>query len=117
MEFHDRMEELYAVASLVVSRAGGSFLAEFTAVGLPMLLVPGTFAGAHQLQNAEPLQKAGAAVVVPDAELSGQRLLNEIRRLADDAGFGRLAAMARASREFGRPGAAATVARMLLELA
>ncbi|MFN2463351.1 MAG: undecaprenyldiphospho-muramoylpentapeptide beta-N-acetylglucosaminyltransferase [Candidatus Dormibacteria bacterium] len=98
-------------ADLVVARAGGG-VAEMIAVGVPMVLVPGAFAGGHQRLNADPLVAAGAAVVVPDEELSGVRLAGEVRRLATEPG--RLAAMAGASRAQGRPQAALTIARTLL---
>ena len=110
--FNDKMVEAYQSADLVVARAGGS-VAELTAVGLPMILVPGAFAGGHQRHNAEPLERAGAAVVVPDQEFSGVRLAGEVRRLAGAPA--RLQAMARASQALGRPRAALAIARTLLE--
>jgi UDP-N-acetylglucosamine--N-acetylmuramyl-(pentapeptide) pyrophosphoryl-undecaprenol N-acetylglucosamine transferase len=112
--FSDNMVEVLQQADLVVARAGGS-VAELTAVGLPMILVPGPFAGGHQRFNAEPLADAGAAIVVPDGELSGVRLAAEIRRLAADPS--RLGAMAAASRAAGKPRAAIAVAQEMLEAA
>src|SRR5439155_2240296 len=70
MAFDDDMPALMARADLVLCRAGVGTLAEFTAVGLPAILVPGTFGGGHQLENAAALAEAGAAVVVPDPELT-----------------------------------------------
>jgi UDP-N-acetylglucosamine--N-acetylmuramyl-(pentapeptide) pyrophosphoryl-undecaprenol N-acetylglucosamine transferase len=112
--FNDSMIDAYQASDLVIARAGGS-VAELTAVGLPMILVPGPFAGGHQRFNAEPLAEAGAAIVVPDEEFSGARLAAEIRRLAADSS--RLSAMAGASRALGRPRAALAVAQELLEAA
>ncbi|HEV1998060.1 MAG TPA: undecaprenyldiphospho-muramoylpentapeptide beta-N-acetylglucosaminyltransferase [Candidatus Dormibacteraeota bacterium] len=112
--FNDSMIEAYRAADLVVARAGGS-VAELTAVGLPMVLVPGSFAGGHQRANAEPLVRAGAAIEVPDEELSGVRLAGEVRRLARDPS--RLLAMGAASRTLGRPKAALAVAQALVEAA
>ena len=102
-------------ADLVIGRAGGSAMAEMTAVGVPMILVPGPFAGGHQRLNAEPLADAGAAVVVPDEEFSGVRLAAEVNRIAAEPG--RLAEMAVASRAQGKPRAALTIAQALLEAA
>ena len=99
-------------ADLVVGRAGGG-VAEMTAAGVPMILVPGPFAGGHQRLNAAPLADAGAAVVVPDEEFSGVRLAAEVTRIATEPG--RLASMAAASRAQGRPRAALAIARVLLE--
>jgi UDP-N-acetylglucosamine--N-acetylmuramyl-(pentapeptide) pyrophosphoryl-undecaprenol N-acetylglucosamine transferase len=113
--FSAEMAGLLAEADLVVARAGGSAVAEMTAVGVPMILVPYPFAGGHQRFNAEPAVSAGAAVLVPDAELSGVRLATEVQRLA--AHPDRLASMAAASRGLGCPGAARAVARALLEAA
>ena len=112
--FTEAVLELLAGADLVLSRAGGSALAEATALGNPLILVPYPHAGAHQRFNAEPVAAAGAAVVVPDEELSGVRLVAEVTRLARDPA--RLAAMRRASLRFGRPDAAADVAQLVLGL-
>jgi UDP-N-acetylglucosamine--N-acetylmuramyl-(pentapeptide) pyrophosphoryl-undecaprenol N-acetylglucosamine transferase len=113
--FNDNMADLVASADLLVARAGGSAIAEMTAVGVPMVLVPYPHAGGHQRFNAEPVAQAGAAVVVPDQEFSGVRLVETVRRLnADPGGIWR---MAQASLDFGRPDAAQTVARVVLEAA
>ena len=102
----------------MLARAGGSFIAEMTAIGLPMILVPYPHAGGHQRFNAEPAARAGAAVVVPDEELSGVRLLAEVTRLADEAGTrGGCGGMAAASLGLGRPDAAEHVARVVVEAA
>jgi UDP-N-acetylglucosamine--N-acetylmuramyl-(pentapeptide) pyrophosphoryl-undecaprenol N-acetylglucosamine transferase len=83
-------------------------------VGVAAILVPYPHAGAHQQANAAWLADQGAAVVVPDAELDGKRLLAEARRLRDDA---TRAAMADAARRLGRPDAAARIAEELLAMA
>jgi UDP-N-acetylglucosamine--N-acetylmuramyl-(pentapeptide) pyrophosphoryl-undecaprenol N-acetylglucosamine transferase len=113
--FSDAMAGLMESADLIVARAGGSAIAEMTAVGAPMVLVPYPHAGGHQRFNAEPVAKAGAAIVVPDEEFSGVRLVETVRRLqADPAGLLR---MAQASLDFGRPDAAEAVARIVAEAA
>jgi UDP-N-acetylglucosamine--N-acetylmuramyl-(pentapeptide) pyrophosphoryl-undecaprenol N-acetylglucosamine transferase len=110
----DRMADALVAADLVVGRAGSSTCAELTAVGVASILVPYPYAGAHQRLNAAFLADAGAAILVPDAELDGERLLAEATVLRDD---GRRGAMADAARVLGRPDAARTLADELLALA
>jgi UDP-N-acetylglucosamine--N-acetylmuramyl-(pentapeptide) pyrophosphoryl-undecaprenol N-acetylglucosamine transferase len=111
LDLLDRMRE----ADLVVMRAGGSSLAECSALGRPMILVPYPHAGAHQWDNARPYAEAGAAVVIPDEECDGPRLEGEIERIltAPD----RWRAMAEASAASGRPGAATRVVELIREAA
>lgn len=104
-----------AAADLVVARSGGSVF-EIAAYGLPAILVPYPHASAdHQSANARWMAGAGAALVIPDAELSGARLAREIAALLGDRD--RLAAMAAASRSLARPEAAREVAGELLAAA
>jgi UDP-N-acetylglucosamine--N-acetylmuramyl-(pentapeptide) pyrophosphoryl-undecaprenol N-acetylglucosamine transferase len=104
-----------AAADLTVARAGGSIF-EVAAHGLPAILVPYPHAAAdHQTSNARWMVDAGAAIVVPDAELTPQRLDDEVGALLGDPG--RLAAMAVASRGLARPDAAREIAREVLSAA
>jgi UDP-N-acetylglucosamine--N-acetylmuramyl-(pentapeptide) pyrophosphoryl-undecaprenol N-acetylglucosamine transferase len=104
-----------AAADLVVARAGGSIF-EVAAHGLPAILVPYPHAAAdHQTANARWMADAGAAVVVPDRELTPLRLDQEVGALLHDSG--RLAAMAQASRGLARPDAARDIAREVLAAA
>ncbi len=110
------MPAALAACDLAVSRAGAISLAEFTARGIPMVLVPYPFAAeGHQQLNARVVQEAGAAVVVPDSRLTAATLLEVVRSLAGDRE--RLRAMAQASRRLGRPDAARQVAQVVLEVA
>jgi UDP-N-acetylglucosamine--N-acetylmuramyl-(pentapeptide) pyrophosphoryl-undecaprenol N-acetylglucosamine transferase len=112
IEFTDEMPDLMAEADLVVSRAGVGTIAEATAVGLPMVLVPGTFGGGHQIENASAMVEAGAAVSIADDELTPQKLITTLKSLDAD----RLRAMAKASAAAGRRDAAARVMRVLHEV-
>jgi UDP-N-acetylglucosamine--N-acetylmuramyl-(pentapeptide) pyrophosphoryl-undecaprenol N-acetylglucosamine transferase len=104
-----------AAADLAVARAGGSVL-ELAAAGLPAVLVPYPHATAdHQTANARHMERAGAAVVVADAELDGPRLRREVTTLLRDEG--RLGEMAGAALEVSRPDAADRIADALLRLA
>jgi UDP-N-acetylglucosamine--N-acetylmuramyl-(pentapeptide) pyrophosphoryl-undecaprenol N-acetylglucosamine transferase len=109
ISFLDRMELAYAVADLVVGRAGATTVAEVTACGLPAVLVPYPYATArHQDANANAVVRAGGAVVVSDAQLDGEVLARRITEIIDDPE--RLARMARGAAGFGRPEAADAVA-------
>jgi UDP-N-acetylglucosamine--N-acetylmuramyl-(pentapeptide) pyrophosphoryl-undecaprenol N-acetylglucosamine transferase len=103
-----------AAADLVAARAGGSVL-ELAAAGLPAILVPYPHATAdHQTANARYMERAGAAIVVPDADLDGPRLAREVGALL--AAPERLAAMRAAARAAARPDAAERIADELLAL-
>lgn len=112
---HD-MSTALAAADLVVSRAGGSTVAELANVGRAAVLVPlPGAAGDHQTANAAALASAGAAAVLPETELHGSRLAGLISDLlADPHG---LATMERAAAALGAPRAADEVADMLLGFA
>lgn len=110
-DFHDAV----AAADLVVSRAGGSVF-ELAAIGRPAILIPYPHATAdHQTGNARWLVDAGAAVVLPDAECTAERLRALIDELLGDPP--RLARMAEAARTVARPDAAERIAQAVAELA
>ncbi|MGA8014992.1 MAG: UDP-N-acetylglucosamine--N-acetylmuramyl-(pentapeptide) pyrophosphoryl-undecaprenol N-acetylglucosamine transferase, partial [Candidatus Dormiibacterota bacterium] len=102
-------------ADLVVMRAGGSSLAEVSAMGRPMILVPYPHAGDHQRHNAVPYVRAGAAVLVPDAQCDGPRLLQELEAIVDHPR--RWKEMAARSWALGRPEATARVVELIRQLA
>ena len=101
--YTDRLAAAMAAADLVVARSGGS-VAELAALGKPAILVPYPYATAdHQRKNARFMVDGGAALLVDDAELSGELLGGLVAGLLGDPG--RLAAMAAASAALGRPDA------------
>jgi UDP-N-acetylglucosamine--N-acetylmuramyl-(pentapeptide) pyrophosphoryl-undecaprenol N-acetylglucosamine transferase len=104
-----------AAADLAVARAGGSIF-ELAQHRLPAVLVPYPHASAdHQTSNARWMERHGAAVVIPDAELTPERLRREVDAILLDPA--RREAMANASGRLARPNAAAAVARELLAAA
>jgi UDP-N-acetylglucosamine--N-acetylmuramyl-(pentapeptide) pyrophosphoryl-undecaprenol N-acetylglucosamine transferase len=105
--------DAYAATDLALARAGATTTAELLAWGIPAVLVPlPTAAADHQTTNAEALDAAGAAIHVPQSQLTPQRLDETIRRLlADPAALARLVAGAEAR---ARPNAAAEIARHIL---
>jgi UDP-N-acetylglucosamine--N-acetylmuramyl-(pentapeptide) pyrophosphoryl-undecaprenol N-acetylglucosamine transferase len=112
VRYEDRMPVLLGSADLAICRAGGSTVAELAVVGLGAILVPLPIATRdHQTANAAPLVRAGAAVLVPDAELDTDRLEAELSPLLAEPG--RLDAMARAARTLATPDAAERVADLV----
>jgi UDP-N-acetylglucosamine--N-acetylmuramyl-(pentapeptide) pyrophosphoryl-undecaprenol N-acetylglucosamine transferase len=108
----DDFGDALAACDLCVARAGGSIF-EIAAAGKPAILVPYPHASAdHQTSNARWMADAGAAVVVPDSELTPARLGQEVGTLLGDPS--RLASMAAASLALARPAAAQAVADELL---
>ncbi|WP_051965672.1 UDP-N-acetylglucosamine--N-acetylmuramyl-(pentapeptide) pyrophosphoryl-undecaprenol N-acetylglucosamine transferase [Kitasatospora mediocidica] len=92
----DRMDLAYAAADLVVCRAGSSTVAELCTVGVPAVLVPYPHAPHdHQTHNARVLSDAGAGLLLPDAECTGERLAELTEPLLADPR--RLAAMGRSA--------------------
>lgn len=110
----EELLDALAAADLIVGRAGSSTLAEATAFGVPMVVVPYPYAGAHQWANAEALADLGAAQLVDDAAFDAAALLRAVDLLDDPA---RREAMRAAARAMGRPGSADAVAEVLLALA
>jgi UDP-N-acetylglucosamine--N-acetylmuramyl-(pentapeptide) pyrophosphoryl-undecaprenol N-acetylglucosamine transferase len=111
--FLDDMERRMGEAHLVLSRSGATTCAELAAAGRAALLVP--FARAaddHQRVNARAMADAGAAVMLEEAELDGERLARALTELAEAPE--RLVAMRSAARGLARPDAASRVADLLL---
>jgi UDP-N-acetylglucosamine--N-acetylmuramyl-(pentapeptide) pyrophosphoryl-undecaprenol N-acetylglucosamine transferase len=108
------MTDALLAADLLVGRAGSSTLAEASALGLPMVVVPYPHASAHQVANARALADAGAARIIPDEAFDAAALIDACGLLARPAD---LDAMREAARGFGRPAAAAAVAELVMALA
>src|SRR5450432_867402 len=83
--FHHRMEEVYSVADFAIARSGAASLSELAAFALPALLVPYPYAADdHQTRNAEIFVREHAALMMKEAELSGDLLAQKIRDLLSD---------------------------------
>jgi UDP-N-acetylglucosamine--N-acetylmuramyl-(pentapeptide) pyrophosphoryl-undecaprenol N-acetylglucosamine transferase len=109
--FVENMPKAFAEADVIVSRSGGT-VSEIAAAGKPSILVPlPTAADQHQLRNAQAFEKAGAALLVLDAEMTGARLVAEVTRLASEPAA--LQKMCEAARSLARRGAAARAADVL----
>lgn len=110
---HETMIDALWAADLVVSRAGASVLGEFPAVGLPAILVPYPYAGAHQNVNADYLARHQAGIVIQDNELD-QTLIEQVGQLITNRE--KLQAMQQASKNLARPEAASHLAQLIVEV-
>jgi UDP-N-acetylglucosamine--N-acetylmuramyl-(pentapeptide) pyrophosphoryl-undecaprenol N-acetylglucosamine transferase len=108
------MDLAYAAADVALCRAGAMTVAEVSTVGLPAIYVPLPHGNGEQALNAEPVVAAGGGVLVPDAELTGERVLAELVPLLSDPA--RVAAMGKAARASGHADADERLARLVLDL-
>ncbi|MDA8354418.1 MAG: undecaprenyldiphospho-muramoylpentapeptide beta-N-acetylglucosaminyltransferase [Firmicutes bacterium] len=110
------MPDVLAGTSLVVGRAGASTLAELTALGVPSIMIPSPYVtNNHQEANARWLEEQGAGRMILERELSGERLWETIREIAEDAD--RRRQMSETARQLGRPDAAGEIVEELERLA
>ena len=115
LDFLDPMADAYALANLVISRAGMITVAELCAWGLPNVLIPlPTAAADHQTHNARVLAEAGASLMVPQSELTAERLRGVVGGLLSDPV--RLERMASLASARGRPNSAREIVSKLLTL-
>jgi UDP-N-acetylglucosamine--N-acetylmuramyl-(pentapeptide) pyrophosphoryl-undecaprenol N-acetylglucosamine transferase len=113
LPFIANMPQAFAAADLIICRSGAGAVSELAAAGKPSILVPFPFAADdHQTRNAEAMARAGAARLVLDAEINGERLFSAVAGMA-----GALEPMAEAARKLARPGAARRAADILEEVA
>lgn len=112
--FLDDMPARFANADLILCRSGSS-VAELAAAGKPSLLVPFPFAADdHQHKNAQIFAEAGAAVLLPESELTDKRLTTELTSLLSDPQ--RLREMASRARTLAHPDALQRIAAMAVRL-
>jgi UDP-N-acetylglucosamine--N-acetylmuramyl-(pentapeptide) pyrophosphoryl-undecaprenol N-acetylglucosamine transferase len=113
--FIENMVDEFARADLVITRAGATTVAELAASGCPALMIPFPFAADdHQRKNAEAVERAGAGRMILQAELTPERLAEELLWLVRDPQ--QLARMADASRKLGHPEAAAKVVDLAIKV-
>jgi UDP-N-acetylglucosamine--N-acetylmuramyl-(pentapeptide) pyrophosphoryl-undecaprenol N-acetylglucosamine transferase len=113
--FIDDMAAAYSQADLLVCRAGATTIAELTVCKKPAILVPFPFAADdHQTVNARSMVRSGAALLIPESALTGEKLAAELRALEGDREL--LRRMARQSGLLGRPQAAREIAEVCVSL-
>ena len=114
-EYIDNMPQLLAAADLVISRAGALTLAELEAAGRAAILIPSpNVAENHQYYNAMELQKAGAAVVIEEKDLTGEALVATVADLLAEPG--KLAQMGQNARKLSVDDSLDRIANALLRL-
>jgi len=114
--FIEDMPQVFARADLLLCRAGASTVAEIAAAGKPAILVPFPHAADnHQRRNAEALVEAGAAVMLPEEQLTPERLVETVAALL--CAPTRLRSMAESARRISHTEAAGEIARMAARLA
>lgn len=113
--FLDDMPAAFAGADILLCRSGAGAVAELAAAGKPAILVPYPYAADdHQMANARALERAGAAAVIADRALTGERLHQTLLACLAP---GHLKQMSAAARTLAKPGAAARAAGLLEEFA
>lgn len=109
------MPDVLAATSLIVNRAGASFLSEITALGIPSILIPSpNVTNNHQEANARWLEREDAAVLLPEKELTGERLAGEIEAVMGNPAKRRR--MAESARRMGESESALLLYRELVRL-
>jgi UDP-N-acetylglucosamine--N-acetylmuramyl-(pentapeptide) pyrophosphoryl-undecaprenol N-acetylglucosamine transferase len=102
LPFIGNMAERFAQADLIVCRAGAITAAEIAAAGRAAIFIPfGASTDSHQLRNAQEMQRAGAARLIPEPQLTAERLTQEIFSLFDQPD--ELQAMAARARQLAKP--------------
>ncbi|MBZ5645950.1 MAG: undecaprenyldiphospho-muramoylpentapeptide beta-N-acetylglucosaminyltransferase [Acidobacteriia bacterium] len=114
--FIEQMPEAFRRADLLLCRSGASTVAEITAAGKPAIFAPFPHAADdHQRRNAEALERAAAAVLLPEPELTPEKLTDTVASLLNDPA--RLARMSQAARTLAHPNATREIAALAARLA
>ncbi|MGD8190027.1 undecaprenyldiphospho-muramoylpentapeptide beta-N-acetylglucosaminyltransferase [Brevibacillus ginsengisoli] len=115
LPFVHQMPDLLSATHTIVNRAGASFLAEITSLGIPAILIPSPYVtNNHQEKNARGLERAGAGVVILEKDLSGQTLQDALTPLLTDPKLHHK--MREESLRLGKQDAASAIYRVVKEL-
>ena len=111
----DNMPGLLPQMTCVVARSGATSLAEFTALGVPVILIPSpNVTHNHQMKNALDLEKAGAALVISENDLNPNNFVSSIDHILLDQNYAKK--MSQASKQLGVPDASDQVIKVMEEL-
>ena len=115
-DYIEDMQSVMAAADIVICRAGGSTIAELTAMGKPAVLIPSPYvANNEQEKNARQLEKAGGAVVLEERDCTGELLFNTVSMMLKDVN--RMTSMSVAQKAIGVPAAAEKIADVIISMA
>jgi UDP-N-acetylglucosamine--N-acetylmuramyl-(pentapeptide) pyrophosphoryl-undecaprenol N-acetylglucosamine transferase len=110
--FLTNMAERFAWADVIVCRAGAITAAEVAAAGRAAIFIPfGRATDGHQLRNAQEMVRAGAGRLIPESELTADKLTTEIYSLLDDPE--RIQEMSVAAKKLARPNAARQIVDLI----
>ena len=114
--FLTNMAERFAWADVIVCRAGAITAAEIAAAGRAAIFIPfGAATDSHQLRNAQEMQRAGAGRLIPEQELTAERLTSEIFSLVDQPD--QIEKQSNAARSLARPNATRDIVNLIEEAA
>ena len=114
--FLTNMAERFAWADVIVCRAGAITASEMAAAGRAAIFIPyGAATDSHQLRNAQEMARAGAGRVIPETELTAERLISEVFSLLDQPR--EIERMSNAARGLARPDAAREIVNLIEEVA
>jgi UDP-N-acetylglucosamine--N-acetylmuramyl-(pentapeptide) pyrophosphoryl-undecaprenol N-acetylglucosamine transferase len=114
--FLTNMAERFAWADVIVCRAGAITAAEIAAAGRAAIFIPfGAATDSHQLRNAQEMQRAGAGRLIPEPELTAERLTSEIFSLVDQPD--QIETQSNAARSLARPNATRDIVNLIEEVA
>ena len=115
VEYVNNMQIVMSSADIVICRAGGSTIAELTAIGKPAILIPSPYVtNDQQMENAMQIVDAGGAVMLKEKECTGEALFDTVSSLLEDKQ--RLENMVAAQKTFGVPDAAQKITKIIMEL-
>lgn len=112
-EYIDDMPKVMSEADVILCRAGGSTIAELTAIGKPAVLIPSPYVtNDQQVRNAEQVQKHGGAVMLLEKDCTGRILFDAVSSIIDDENT--MKSMSEAQKALGFPDAAKRIAAIII---
>ncbi len=113
--FEKDLQDAYAAADIIISRAGSGSIFEIAAFGKPSILIPlQKSAQNHQIQNAYEYAGSGAAIIVEEANLMPNIIISQIKKIVSDPE--KFKKMSEAAKNFSKPEAAKIISEEIIKL-